>query len=80
MKRRLGKRIADMDAFGAPIKLNFRGDQNFKTKRGGIITCLIFTCTFWLVWIQLTQFYTLEDPNYSAYETSWLADKPVNLQ
>ena len=54
MKRRLGKRIADMDAFGAPIKLNFRGDQNFKTKRGGIITCLIFTCTFWLVWIQLT--------------------------
>ena len=79
MRNKLGQLIANMDAFGAPIQLNFRGKTNFQTKRGGLISIIIYSLTFWQIWIQATKLYTQEDPNISTWETSYLADTPVTL-
>ena len=58
MKSSFGRALASIDAFGASIDLNFKGKTKFTTKRGGILTILIYSLTLWQVWIQATQLYT----------------------
>ena len=42
-----GQAITNIDAFGAPINLTFRGKTSFKTKRGGLLTIMIYLLTLW---------------------------------
>ena len=58
MRRSLGNAITSLDAFGAPISLNFKGRTSFQTMRGGVLTVIIYFLTFWLIWAQISQLYT----------------------
>ena len=71
--------ISNMDAFGSTINLNFRGKERFQTMRGGILTILIYIMTIWQMSIRALLFYQQVDPKISTYETSYLADQPLNL-
>ena len=42
-----GRALAGIDVFGAPIQLTFKGKTSFSTKRGGIITIIIYCLTVW---------------------------------
>ena len=43
------KRLADVDIYGAPVQLNFRGASSFKTARGGILTFLVIGLTILII-------------------------------
>ena len=79
MTRKLSHAITSMDAFGAPISLNFKGKTSFQTFRGGILTVIIYILMFLQIWSQVNQLYTQTDPITAAYETSYFPEEIVNL-
>ena len=50
--------LKQMDAFGSPIMLNFRGSETVKTTRGGLLTILIYCAVVWQVCVLSIQLYT----------------------
>ena len=58
----LKKSFKSLDAFGAPVSLNYSGDSNFKTMAGAVIT-IVIKC-FMLVYsvTQCLIVYNYEDP------------------
>ena len=61
----LGAKLKKMDHFGSSLRLNFRGEESFKTKRGGLITLGTYVLAFILQLELLTQLWTQEDPEIS---------------
>ena len=58
--------IRNLDSFGAPIELNFQGEQKYKTLGGGIGTILKLLITFALFCVQLVSVFAYEKLQISS--------------
>ena len=54
MMQRLLEIFKDVDIFGHPIKINYRGNDTYKTKLGAFVTILTFALVMFNT-IELTQ-------------------------
>ena len=64
----IGTKLKDLDSFGRPVTLNFRGNDRYKTVRGGLITLLSYLCALLLSMSIIERWYTRLDPVISTYE------------
>ena len=44
----LSKRLRSLDGFGITPSLNFKGDSNFKTIPGAIVTICLYAYMLWI--------------------------------
>ena len=73
--------LASVDAFGAPVTLNFYGASKFNTACGGILTLLVYGLSIFIVHELFMQLYHQTDSTIQTYKASELpkADIAVNL-
>ena len=73
---RAGKRLQNMDQFGYPIHLTYKGNQDFKTRTGGCISLLIFIISLLYAGVRFLYMITRANPNISRYQIVRGYDSP----
>ena len=76
----IGKTLADIDAFGNPVTLYFQGKNSFQTRRGGLLSLVIYVFVLWQVGELLIDLIGYRDPSISTYEKSKIPTKAQNFQ
>ena len=78
--KKIGKLVADRDFFGQTLALNFRGESQLKTVRGGLVSIFVAVLTFWQSLALLQQIYQQTDPVISTYEVHERPEEGVSLK
>ena len=71
--------LRQLDTFGPTISLNFKGDEQFQTLRGGLLTIVVYVFSIWQLIAIVTQLVTQEEPTVASYRIYETADKSVLL-
>ena len=66
----MSKQLRSLDAFGAPIRVNFKGEDTFKTRLGGLLS--IFTFTLLLMYVVREMLLTInrKEANFTSLTTA----------
>ena len=62
MKFSLRKCVREVDGFGHQIKLNYKGDEAYKSAFGGTVTLAIYALTLILVVKSAQEIFIMKDP------------------
>ena len=73
------KLLKSVDAFGAPIALNFRGSSSFNTACGGAITVLTLALVAWLTIALAIDMLKFEGLTIQTYTKAEVPKEPINL-
>ena len=73
------KILKSVDAFGAPIALNFRGSTSFNTACGGVITIFTIALVAWLTIALAIDMVQFDSPTIQTYSKAEVPKEPVNL-
>ena len=57
-----------LDLFGEPVRVNFRGETEFRTARGGVLSLLTMVLTLFASLQLLQSLIHQTDPTISVYE------------
>ena len=57
-----------IDQFGAQVRLNYRGDAQYKTLGGALATLVMYTLITFYLCISIKQVVSLTDPQISVYQ------------
>ena len=61
----LSKLMQQLDVFGHKFNMNYRGEENYKTNLGGLLSLACFILTFVIALKAFTEIELMEDPNVS---------------
>ena len=73
------KYVSAVDTLGEPVQLNFRGQNRYRTARGGFLTMISYLCVLLLGLELFQRFYLQQDPIVTRYEKRHEAAKRLNL-
>ena len=60
--------VQSLDNYGTGVSLNFRGQDRYKTTRGGLITIISYIVVLLLGFELVQRWVTRQDPVVSSYE------------
>jgi len=58
----VSKHLRWLDQFGYPVALSFEGEQNYKTRYGGVISMMIYLVAISYAILRFTYMITRESP------------------
>ena len=79
----LCKSLRRLDAFGAPVNLNYNGDASFQTIPGSIASLFLFCVLIFYLCLQTLSLLNYEDPqivNYTIKEDRNLMEEHIQLE
>ena len=78
--QRMKTSCVNIDTFGRPVMMNYRGKDKFKTCRGSCITFIIYLVVLFEAETLFVKFITQTDPDYMQYEISRVPFESYNLR
>ena len=64
----LKESVLDLDAFGKPVLMNFRGRDRFTTIRGGLLTIVVYLCSSYFGYNLVNQLIYRQDPTIQEFD------------
>lgn len=61
--RGIGAWVHDLDIFGHPVTVFYKGSDTYKTRLGVLCTFAVYTLTLSYMYIQLGGLWTMSDPD-----------------
>ena len=63
----VGNQLRGFDTFGHPIHVNFKGDESYNTRMGGVLTIVVLGFTLTQIVISLLKIVTMNDPDITEF-------------